>query len=96
MKTETEKELEREIENWKEKTDIDKYYLKDVDKSLVELKVSKAKLSGYRLAKEEFNKKVDKLIENIKIKFGDNPMKPVKIILKEIDKLAKEFKEKLK
>jgi len=43
--------------------------------------------------RKEFNKKVGELKENMKIKFGDNPMKPVKIILKEINKIFNSEKE---
>ena len=108
MKTKTEKELEREIEkrykevrkdyeeygkknNWAEKN-IDRATKQEIDETDYETAILKEKLEGYRKAKEEFNKKVEELKENIKIKFGDNPMKPVKIILKEINKIFKEAK----
>jgi len=103
-----EEELEKEIENrykevrkeyqiygeannWTEKN-IDRATKQEIDETDYETAILKAKLEGYKKAKEEFNKKVEELKENIKIKFGDNPMKPVKIILKEINKIFKEAK----
>jgi len=74
MKTKTEKELEREIEkrykevrktyekygkanNWEEKN-IERATIKELEENDYETAILKAKLEGYRLAKEEFMKKV--------------------------------------
>jgi len=79
MKTKTEKQLEKEIEdrykevrktyedygranNWTEKN-IDRETKQEIDENDYETTILKAKLEGYRKAKEEFNNCVKKLKE---------------------------------
>jgi len=110
MKTKTEKELEKEIEELEkeephqeqvinfleevqEKLGINDYsLLQDV---LCELGHLRAKLSGYRKAKEEFNKKVEELKKEIKIIMlqrnkGHTTSNIYFNITKKIDKIFKE------
>jgi len=97
MKTKTEKELEREIEE--EKQEIERKERAGISEELNEnyscLYELKAKLEGYRKAKEEFNKKVEELrcafVEDFRglthIKVVDTSFER---FLKLIDKLAGE------
>jgi len=58
MKTETEKELEREIEKIEKKAKKEHTFINEIDDIIdnarYNLPILKAKLEGYRLAKEEF------------------------------------------
>jgi len=115
MKTKSEKQLEREIEdrykevrktyeeygkanNWEEKN-IDRATKQEIDENDYETAILKAKLSGYRLAKQEFNKKVEKLKEEIepilmiRTTFEDLTIKEQKdLIFEKINKIFKEEK----
>ncbi|MHA1880893.1 MAG: hypothetical protein ACTSYG_10905 [Candidatus Heimdallarchaeota archaeon] len=99
MKTKTEEELEREIER-KDKVYGKGYFNEEVE---CEKKELKAKLEGYRLAKEEFMKKVEELKEEINYvilanetdieqgyegaEVGKHINAQLKIILEKIDKI---------
>jgi len=80
MKTKTEKELEREIENAQFSVPYtyknfpfliemrkDDWIVNQHNKAILINAFKRGKLEGYRLAKEEFNKKLDKLIFDLEI-----------------------------
>jgi len=122
MKTKTEKELEREIEEYQK--DNKNYYFEcnkcgrswnnpvqihcpechtTAEKVLIQegyFKELHAKLEGYRLAKEEFNKKVEEetlrleanLVNSLKSKDWEIINKYFGIFREEIDKIFKEEK----
>jgi len=115
MKTQTEKQLEREIakvRNTLEDVNLKKLDINEFMKlnSYIDIFIREAKLEGYRKAKEEFNKKVEKLKEEINYiifanetdieqgyegaEVGKHINVQLKIILEKIDKVFGE--EKLK
>ena len=76
MKTKTEKELEREIEFFGGKDFIKKQKGMIVgeiidDEGLFIAWIKMLRLEGYRLAKEEYEKKVDELKEEMVVVFDD-------------------------
>jgi len=80
MKTKTEKELEREIE-YLESCDFMKIPTIEMNttelSNFIGLQKRKAKLEGYRLAKEEFMKKVEELRKEDKwLEFKEEKPKP--------------------
>jgi len=105
MKTQTEKELEREIERLRN-IRLEKRKIGEEGQTINNVALeglAEAKLEGYRLAKEEFNKKVEKLKEEIepilmiRTTFEDLTIKEQKdLIFEKINKIFKEEKSNKK